>query len=124
MPMIILLHLCPGIIVLFVALVFSSPIIGINLPLYLSLILSIILGLIPTEIVIIKFFAWKTKQKIKDVILFNKKSISKKTLPLIIVSSVITVIGLVALPNIESQLWGNTFNFIPDWFKIDGLNIT
>jgi membrane protease YdiL (CAAX protease family) len=122
-PTIILLHLFPGIIILLIALVFSNPIIGINLPLYLSLILSIILGLIPTELAIIIFFARKTKQKIKDVILFNEKIPFKKSLPSIIVSSAIAIIGLVVLPNIESQLWGHTFDFIPDWFKIDNLNI-
>jgi membrane protease YdiL (CAAX protease family) len=85
--------------------------------------LSIILGLIPTELAVIKFFAWKTKQKMKDIILFNEKISLKKFLPSIIISSVITIVGLVILPNIESQLWGHTFNFIPEWFRIDGLNI-
>jgi membrane protease YdiL (CAAX protease family) len=122
-PVIILLHLFPGIIILLVAFVFSSPTIGINLPLYLALMLSIILGLIPTELVIIKLFAWKTKQKIKDVILFNGKKPLNKSWFSIILSSVISVIGLVILPNIEGQLWGNAFNFIPEWFRIDELNI-
>jgi membrane protease YdiL (CAAX protease family) len=120
-PMIIFLHLFPGIIILLVAFLFSSPIIGINLPLYLSLILAIIFGLIPTELLIIKYFAWKWKMKIKDVILFKEKILKK--FPLIIISSIITVLGLVLLPNFESQLWGNIFNFIPDWFRIDRLNI-
>jgi membrane protease YdiL (CAAX protease family) len=121
-PVIIFLHLFPGIIIVLVAFLFSSPIIGINFPLYLSLMLSIILGLIPTELLIIKYFAWKIGKKIKDIILFKEK-IYKKRLPSIIITAIIAILGLVILPNIESKLWGGTFNFIPEWFRIDNLNI-
>jgi membrane protease YdiL (CAAX protease family) len=55
--------------------------------------------------------------------LFNGKKPLKKSLLSIIISSVITVIGLIVLPNIENQLWGHTFNFIPEWFRIDDLTI-
>jgi membrane protease YdiL (CAAX protease family) len=85
--------------------------------------MAIILGLIPTELGIIKFFAWKTKNKVKDIILFKEKISFKKSWPSIIISSIITVIGLLALPEFENQLWGQAFNFIPDWFRIDSLNI-
>ena len=58
--MVILLHLLPGIIMLLLALVFSNPIIGINFPILLSLMLAIAFGLIPMELGIIKYFAWKS----------------------------------------------------------------
>jgi hypothetical protein len=122
-PSMILLHLFPGIIMLLVTFLFSSPVIGINFPLYLSLMMAIILGLIPTELGIIKFFSWKTKNKMKDIILFKEKIPLKKSLPLIIISSIISVVGLLILPEFESQLWGQTFDFIPNWFRIDSLNI-
>jgi membrane protease YdiL (CAAX protease family) len=123
MPMIILLHLLPGVIILLIALVFSTSTIGINFPVYLSLMLAIIFGLIPTELGIIKFFAWKTNTKIKDILLFEEKTPLKRSVISIIIPFIFALLLMAILPNIEGQLWGNIFNFIPDWFRIDRLNI-
>jgi membrane protein YdbS with pleckstrin-like domain len=77
-PMIIILSLAPGLIILFWAFLFSNPIFGINFSIYLSLMLAILLGLIPTELAIMKYFAWKNKMKIKDIILFRERTSLKR----------------------------------------------
>jgi len=123
-PMIVLLHLLPGIIILLIALIFSSPIIGINFPVLLSLLLAIAFGLIPIELGIIKYFAFKSNNKMKDIILFKEKTSLRKTLPQIIISFVIALFAFLVFVQFEQKIWGNTYNFFPDWFRIDRFNIT
>ena len=80
LSIIIILGLAPGVIILLLAFVFSSPLFGINFSIFLSLMLAIILGLIPVELGIMKFFAWETNRKLKDIILFKEKTPLKKLL--------------------------------------------
>ncbi|GHU33155.1 hypothetical protein FACS1894172_11140 [Spirochaetia bacterium] len=117
-PMIIVLGLVPGIIILLFTIVFSNPVIGINFSIYLSLMLAIAFGLIPTELGIIKYFAWKNKKKLKDIILFKEKTPLKRMVISIIVPFVIALVFFIIVSPYELKLWGNTFDFIPDWFKI------
>jgi len=121
-PMIILLSLFPGIVMLLLAILFSSPNIGIDLPFILSLFLSILFGLIPTELGIMKYYAWKSKKRFKDLILFKEKISLKKILPAIIIPLTIALFVFIVFPEIEGKLWGNTFSFFPDWFKVDRFN--
>lgn len=118
-PAIIFLTLFPGIIMLLLAFLFSSPAIGINLPFILSIFLAILFGLVPIELGIIKYFARKTNKKIKDLILFKEKIPLKKYIPSIMIPFVIALPIFIFLPEIEKLLWGNVFNFFPEWAKID-----
>jgi len=122
--MIILLHLLPGIIMLLIAFVFSSPIIGINFPILLSLMLAIGIGFVPMELGIIKYFAWKSNNKIKDVILFKEKTPLKISLPQIIISFIIALFAFLIFAQFERKMWGNIYNFFPDWFRVDRFNVT
>jgi uncharacterized protein YacL len=78
LPMIIFFGLFHGIIILLIAFVFTSPIFGINFSVYLSIMLTIIIGLIPTELGILKYFAWKNNKKIKDILPYKEKMPVKK----------------------------------------------
>jgi membrane protease YdiL (CAAX protease family) len=121
-PMIIILSLVPGLVILLWAFLFSNPIFGINFSIYLSLMLAILLGLIPTELAIMKYFAWKNKVRIKDIILFKEKTPLKKLLPSIIIPFILAAIFFVVLPKFKQQLYGNVFTFFPDWFRINRFN--
>ena len=122
-PKIIVLALIPGLVILFWAILFSNPFLGINLSIMLSLMLAILLGLIPTQLGILKYFAMKNKVKIKDVILFREKISIKRYLLSIFIPLLIAGLIFVILPKFELILWGKTFDFIPDWFKVYRFNI-
>jgi membrane protease YdiL (CAAX protease family) len=121
-PMIIILSLAPGLVMFLWAFLFSNPIFGIKFSIYLSLMLAIILGLIPTELAIMKYFACKNKLKIKDIILFKEKTPLKRLLPSIIIPFFLAAIVFMVIPKFEQQFYRNVFNFVPGWFKIDRFN--
>jgi len=114
---IIFLSLFPGVIMLLLALFFSSPNIGINLPFILSILLAILFGLIPIELGIMKYFAWKNNKKIRDLILYKEKTSLKNILLSIIIPLTIAILIFIFFPEIEGKLWKNTFSFFPDWAK-------
>jgi membrane protease YdiL (CAAX protease family) len=120
--MIILLSLFPGLIILLIAFVLSNPFIGPNFSIYLSLMLAIVFGLIPVELGIIKHYASKENKKIFEVILFKEKTPIKKSLLFIIIPFVIAGCIFTILPGYENKLW-KIFDFIPDWFRLDRINI-
>jgi membrane protease YdiL (CAAX protease family) len=120
---IIILGLAPGLVILLLTFIFSSPLFGINLSVLLSLMLAIIFGLIPTELGILKFIARKENKKIKDLILYKNKTPKKRLAVSIIIPFIIAVTVFILLPPYETKLWGGVFNFMPDWFRLDQLNI-
>jgi membrane protease YdiL (CAAX protease family) len=117
-----LFGLLPGIPILFLAWFFSSPSIGINLSIYLAVLVAIVIGLVPTELGILKYIAWKNNKKIKDMILFVNKTTIKKFILSIIIPLTLSVIVMAVLPQYENKLW-KIFNFIPDWFRMDKVNL-
>ena len=60
-----LLGFVPGFVVLFAAIIFSSPFFGIELNLLLSGVFAMFFGHIITELGILKFIAYKENRKIK-----------------------------------------------------------
>jgi membrane protease YdiL (CAAX protease family) len=118
---IIILGLMPGIMISLLTIILSSPAFGTNLPVLLSLMLSIIFGLIPIELGILKFIAWKENKKMKDIILYRNKTPKKKLFLSIIIPFVIASGIFMILPPYELKLWGELFNFIPDWFWLNKL---
>jgi len=121
-PMIIILGLAPGVVILLLAFVFSSPIFGINFNILLALLMAIFFGLIPVELGILKFIARKENKKIKDIILYKNKTPVKKLLLSIIIPFIIASLAFVFISPYEVKLW-KIFDFIPDWFRLDKVNL-
>jgi membrane protease YdiL (CAAX protease family) len=121
-PMIFFLGLLPGLVILFWAILFSSPLFGIKFSIVLSLMLAIILGLIPTELIILKFIAWKKKVKINDLILYKNKTPKLKLLLSIIIPFIILGIAFSIISPFEINLW-KIFDFAPDWFRAEKVNL-
>ena len=122
-PIIFLLGLFPGVIILLIAFILSSPTIGINFSIYLSIMLAIAFGLVPTELGILKYFAWKNKKKIKDLILYREKTPLIKMIISIIIPFIFALSVFIIISQYELKLWGNLFNFIPEWFKLYNVKI-
>jgi membrane protease YdiL (CAAX protease family) len=122
-PMMFLLGLFPGVIILLIAFILSSPTIGINFSIYLSIMLAIAFGLVPTELGILKYFAWKNKKKIKDLILYREKTPLIKMIISIIIPFIFALSVFIIISQYELKLWGNLFNFIPEWFKLYNVKI-
>ena len=119
-PMIIVLGLSPGLFMLLLIFIFSSPIFGINFSLYLSAITSIILGLIPIELGILKCIARKENKTIKDLILYTSKTPVKKFILSAIIPFVIAVIAFVFIEPYEIKLWEKID--LPYLFKLEDTN--
>ena len=105
---IFILGLAPGLVVLFWAFIFSSPIFGINFPMLLSLLLALLIGLIPTELGIMKYFAWKNNKGIKDIILFKEKTSIKRLFPSIIIPLIIAIPFFLSYQNMKVN-YGEVF---------------
>jgi membrane protease YdiL (CAAX protease family) len=124
LPMIIFLGLFPGIIILLIAFIFTTPIFGINFSLYLSIMLAIIIGLIPTELGILKYFAWKNNKKIKDILPYKEKMPVKKMVLPIVIPFIFALAVFILFAPYELKIWGNVFDFFPDWFKLYKVNFS
>jgi len=122
LPMATFLGLFPGVIILLIAFIFSSPMFGINFSIYLSILLAIVLGLIPVELGVLKYFAWKNNKKIKDIILYKEKMPAKKMILPIVIPFVFALAVFMLFAPFELKLWGSLFDFIPDWFKLYKIN--
>ena len=120
-PMIFFLGLVPRLVIIFLAFIFSGQIFGINFSIYLSLILSMALGLIPTELGILKFIAKRENKKIKDLVLYNNKTPIKKMVLSIIIPFFIAIIAFVFIKPYELKLWEKV-SFLPYLFKIENTN--
>lgn len=118
MLQVLLLHLLPGLPVLFVAFTLSNPFFGIRLPFVLSIYLSIAFGLIPSELLILRYVAKRNGKKIRDIISYTEKMSISKTI--LWVLPLLTVLGIAfsTIPELEKSLW-TMFNWIPGWFRID-----
>jgi membrane protease YdiL (CAAX protease family) len=123
---IIFLGLFPGIITLLAGIIFTNPLFGIELPfLLVGIIAMTCLGSIPTELAIIKYFSWKEKKKIKEIILFKNKTTIKKFVISILITFLFAGIAYVIVEPYEAKMWDylKVFNFIPDWFRMDAINL-
>ena len=113
---IILYHLLPGIPILLIAMLCASPTWGFGLPMLLSLMISIMLGLIPTQMIILTFAARRDGIKIKDILGNTEKMPVSKTIFWAIPSVIIAVVVFATVSSIEEPLW-TIFNWVPDWFR-------
>ena len=115
---ILLYHLLPGVPILISAVLFAHPTFGFGLPIYLSLMLAIVIGLIPTEMGILYFSAKRQGKNIKEVISFCEKLPIIKTILWALPGIFFGLTVFIFLPKIEHPIW-TIFNWVPEWFRID-----
>ncbi|MDR0839815.1 MAG: CPBP family intramembrane metalloprotease [Christensenellaceae bacterium] len=108
----------PGAVILAWSLILANPALG-NLPILLAVLLAIPLGLIPVDLLVIKYFSRKEGVEFMEAV-GNKVEIPfKKALP-IVLGIFVFIIGLAAfLPAIEHEFWQPIFVWLPDWFRFD-----
>ena len=115
---IILYHLLPGVPVLLAAVVFTNPVWGFGLPIFLSLMISFCLCLIPSQWLILVITARREGKKTRDIIGYSSKMPLSKTLlwslPGIVLAAVIFTVGI----DIENPLW-RVFLWVPEWFRVN-----
>ena len=122
-PKIILLGLAPGAVMTLLAIIFSSPSIGFNFNVLLAVMLGFLFGKIPFCLGVLGFVARKEKKKIKDILYYNEKTPTIRLILSIIVPLAVAIAGFVFILPFETKLWGNLFDFFPDWFRLDKANI-
>jgi len=115
---ILLYHLAPGVPILFVTILLSHPTFGFGLPIFLSLMLAILFGLVPAELGILYFTARKQGKKIKELISFREKMPLMKSILWALPGIVFALVVFLVLAKIEHPLW-TIFNWVPEWFRID-----
>lgn len=98
---IVFYHLFPGLPVLFVTLIFYFW----GLPIMLSIMFAIMLGLIPTQMYIILRYAKKNNTTIKDMISFKNKLKSKELITTVIILFVISFLLYGTLSFVEHALF-------------------
>lgn len=115
---ILVYHLFPGIPILFISIILSNPVWGMGLPIFLSLMLAILFGLIPTQLGILLITARRETKKILDVISFTEKMSTIKTVFWAIPLLFISIIVFMIVAGMEHSLW-SIFNWVPEWFRLD-----
>jgi membrane protease YdiL (CAAX protease family) len=118
MLQIILYHLLPGIPILLTAIVCANPEYGFGLPIFLSLMIAIMAGLIPVQLIILKISANREGKKIKDIISFKEKMPISKTILWTLPGFIFAVSIFLLVSRIERPIW-KIFEWVPDWFNID-----
>jgi len=115
---IILYHLLPGVPTLLIAIICASPIWGFGLPIFLSLLISFAISLVPGQWIIMKLVAHSESKSLRDIIGYKEKMMLRKiilwALPGIILAAIIFTFGTA----IEQPLW-TVFSWVPDWFFVD-----
>ena len=114
---IILHHLLPGVPILLIAMLCASPTWGFGLPMVLSLMLAIMFGLIPTQLIVLKLAARKDGVKIRDILGYTEIMPISKTAFWVIPSVIIAVLVFATVSSIEEPIW-TIFNWVPEWFRV------
>lgn len=111
-------HLLPGVPILLLTILFANPGWGCGLPIFLSLMLAILLGLIPVQLGIMVIVARKQGVTLREVILFRNKMPLGKTLMWSVPLLIFCAATFTLLPSVEHPLW-TVFNWVPEWFQLD-----
>lgn len=122
-PEMIIYHLLPGLSILFVAIICANPAWGLGLPIFLSLMIAIALGLIPTELGILLFAARREGKKIKDILGFQERMPLGKTVLWALPCMLFSMAAFMLLSGVERPLW-RIFDWVPAWFRIDRFDIS
>lgn len=119
---IILFHLLPGIPILLIAIICANPVWGMGLPIFLSLMLAILFGLIPFQLGILFLAARYEGKRIRDIISFREKMSPKKTILWVLPCILFSLITFTLVAGVEHPLWV-IFDWVPKWFRIDRFEI-
>ena len=87
------------------------------MPIFLSFMISIMFGLIPTQLIILTLAARRDGMKIRDILGYAEKMPISKTVFWVIPLLIIAVIIYATLSSIEEPIW-TVFNWVPDWFRV------
>ena len=118
---ILLYHLLPGLPILIISVIFSSPKWGFGLPIDISLMLAIAFGLIPTQWMIMFLEAKKNSIKIREVIHFTEKTKIATVIFLALPCIIFALFVFIVLAPKEHAIWA-IFNWVPNWFRLDRFN--
>lgn len=118
MLQILLYHLLPGIPILLLTILFSNPDLGFGLPVVLALMLAVMIGLIPVQLLIIKLTAKRQGARLKEMITFSEKLPIAQYIALAVVCFLAAGLIFTFFADIEYTLWEN-FSFMPDWLRTD-----
>lgn len=111
-------HLLPGVPILLLTILFTNPGWGCGLPIFLSLMLAILLGLIPVQLGIMAIVARKQGIPLRKVVLFRNKMPLGKILAWSIPLLLFCITGFGLLSTVEHPLW-SIFDWVPGWFRLD-----
>lgn len=115
---IILYHLLPGVPMLLFTIVFANPTWGFGLPIFLSLMLAILFGLIPAQLSILILTARHEGKKVKDILFFKEKMSLTKTILWSLPCLLFSLLVFTLFSGIEHSIW-TIFDWVPEWFRID-----
>ena len=115
-------HLLPGVPILLLTILFANPTWGFGLPIFLSLMLAILFGLIPVQLGILIVVARKQEVKIRDIISFKSKMSLGKTLAWSIPLLLFCIVSFGLLSTVEHPLW-SFFDWVPEWFRLDRFDL-
>lgn len=119
---ILLYHLLPGIPILLIAIVCANPVWGMGLPIYLSVMLAILFGLLPTQVGVLLLTARLERKKVKDIIFYKEKMKPLKTITWVLPCLIFSILIFVFVAGLEHPLW-TIFDWVPEWFRIDKFEI-
>lgn len=118
-PVLLFLHLFPGLVILLLSIWFANPHGGLGLPVFLSLLLAVGLGLIPVELGVLYYVARKEGRKISGILGYTTPMPVGRTLLWALPCLVIAVIAFVGIKEAEHTLLAGIFSWVPDWFRIN-----
>ena len=119
---IVLYHLLPGVPILLIAIVCANPVWGLGLPIFLSLMLAILFGLIPVQLGILVFTAKREGKKVKEIFAFTEKAPILKTILWALPCFLFSFVVFALLAQVEHPFW-TIFNWVPEWFRIDRFDV-
>ena len=115
-------HLLPGIPILLLTILFANPVWGCGLPIFLSLMLAILFGLIPVQLGILAVVARKQDMTLRELISFKSKMPLSKILAWSIPLLLFMIMVFMLLPTIEHPTW-TVFDWVPEWFRLDRFDL-
>lgn len=115
---IIAYHLLPGVPILAVAVVLTHPVFGMELPVFLAVLMGILFGLIPVQLGIITYTAKQQGKRFKDVLSFLERTPGGTMAALVTGILIFCIITFSFLAPVEHPLW-TIFLWVPDWFRLD-----
>ncbi|MGM0110271.1 CPBP family intramembrane glutamic endopeptidase [Enterococcus sp. DIV0187] len=113
---IILLHLLPGLPILFLVTYLANPNWGAGLPMITALYIGITFGVIPIQLLIIFYFAKRERRKLSEVISFTKQDPVLSTIFWIILLFIWSGIMFTLISEAEQSILG-FYKYIPNWFQ-------